>query len=146
MRLQYKKVGDYLTTAEYNALCYLLTHRKWTEKVTADYKNQVNGTYANYQIEDPNELLSETRDGYVFVKNITSLPKNQRLLYFNIEHMHLNGFFEIDLKAILKTHISELLEDYDKDFTIQKEDFHDEVGTPEEHMTIYNNSDIQPKE
>ena len=52
MRLQYKKVGDYLTTPEYNALCYLLTHRKWTEKVTADYKNQIEGTYAKYKIED----------------------------------------------------------------------------------------------
>lgn len=144
MKINYKKVGDTLPLAEYNALCYLLTHNKWEETVNIEYNTVLEGKYASYSLEDPFELLSETREGYVFVKNIESLPPNQRLLYFNIDHEHLNAHFEIILEAIHKTHIKELLSNESMNYTIQKEDFKDDTGSEEERRVMYNNSDIAP--
>lgn len=148
MRMQYKKVGDTFTFPEYNAMCYLLTHGSWKESFPLKLKEEVAGQYANYILDDRNHLLSETREGYVFVKNIASMKKKDRLVYLKIKHDNLHSHLEVTFNAVHVTHINQQILDSslegDMSFTIQKEDFKDFVGTDEEEVSIYNNSDIQP--
>ena len=149
MKLQYKKVGDTFTFPEYNAMCYLLTHGKWNESFEILLNKEVEGQFSNYLLDDRNNLLSETRDGYVIVKNIKSMPVNDRLIYITISHENLHSHFELIFHAVHVTHISQQISDTEYegtniDVNIQKEDFIDEVGVNEEEVVIYNNSELVP--
>lgn len=145
MRLQYKKVGDTLTYPEYNAICYLLTHGTWHEKFNLSLTESVEGNFASYIIDDRNKVLSETRDGYVIVKNINSLNKDDRLIYLTINHEDLHSHLEVIFHAVHVTHINQQDSDdgTEMSVTIQKEDFLDPV---EDELPIYHESDVQPLE
>ena len=151
MKLQYKKVGDTFTYPEYNAMCYLLTHGSWNETFELTLNDLSEGQYASYTLDDKNNLLSETRDGYAIVKNITTMEKDDRLIYFKINHENLHSHIDVTFHAVHVTHINQQISDTeykgtDMNDNIQKEDFIDPVGLDEEEVVIYNESELTPIE
>lgn len=149
MRMQYKKVGDTFTYPEYNAMCYLLTHGTWTESFDLKLNETTSSQYADYILDDRNELLSETRDGYAIVKNIDTMNVDDRLIYLTINHENLHSHIEVLFHAVHVTHISQQISDSeymgtDMNISIQEEDFLDEIGVAEEEVTIYHSSELTP--
>lgn len=64
MKLHFKNVGDSFTLDEYNAICYLLSKREYTEDIPLEEK-EFTGEFGKYTLFDDNNCLMEKHDGFI---------------------------------------------------------------------------------
>ena len=64
MKLHFKNVGDTFTLDEYNAICYLLSKREYTEDIQLEEKDMT-GEYGSYTLIDNNNCIMEKHGGFV---------------------------------------------------------------------------------
>lgn len=155
MRLNYKKVGDTLTQYEYNALCYLLTTAELYEEIEITIGKTINGKYANYTFLDPNNILSETREGYAIVKNIDKTTLENRLIMLKIEHEKFNSTFYAQFSTANKKEVLQIInegiyKDSQVSIDIDKEDLIDSLTDKNVYVDadklVENNGNLLPTE
>lgn len=63
MKVPFKKVGDTLSTEDYNAICYLLQQQEYKEVIVLD-TTAWHGSYGVYKVQDLESTIARTHDGF----------------------------------------------------------------------------------